>query len=53
MRRYGGGRIHAGALLDTGDDAQVNIGFERDLDMGDFRFIFGYCRRITPKLESQ
>lgn len=51
--KVGGGRMHAGALLDTGDDAQVNVGFERDLDTGDFRFTFGYCRRITPKLESQ
>jgi hypothetical protein len=45
--------MHAGALLNVDDEAQVNAGFERDLDTGDFRFTFGYCRRIAPKLESQ
>lgn len=47
-RTVGGGRVHAGALLDIDEEAQVNVGFERDVDTGDFRFTFGYCRRIFP-----
>jgi len=45
-RTVGGMRLHAGALLDINEEGQVNVGFERDLDTGDFRFTFGYCRRI-------
>lgn len=48
-RTVGGGRLHAGALLNVEDEAQVNVGFERDLDTGDFRFTFGYCRRFLPQ----
>lgn len=48
-RTVGGGRVHAGALLNVDDEAQVNVGFERDLDTGDFRFNFGYCRRLMPQ----
>lgn len=48
-RTAGGGRVHAGALLNVEDEAQVNVGFERDLDTGDFRFTFGYCRRLLPQ----
>ena len=49
-RTVGGGRVHAGALLDIEEEAQINVGFERDVDTGDFRFTFGYCRRIFPPL---
>jgi hypothetical protein len=41
-----GVRVHAGALLEVGDDAQVDIAFQRDLDTGDLRFTFGYSRRL-------
>ena len=42
----GGMRLHAGALLDVDEIAQVNVGFEQALKNDAFRFTFGYSRRI-------
>jgi len=43
-----GGRLHVGGLLEIGEESQVDIGFQRDFDTGDFRFNFGYSRRLLP-----
>lgn len=51
-RSVGGWRLHAGALLAVGDDGQVDVGFQRDLDRGDFRFTFGYTRRLWREPDS-
>ena len=47
-----GVRFHAGALLEVGDNAQVDVAFQRDLDTGDLRFTFGYSRRLWRSEET-
>ena len=45
-RESTGGRIHVGGLLQIGEESQMDVGFQRDLNTGDFRFTFGYCRNL-------
>ena len=36
--------ISRGGLLQIGEESQMDVGFQRDFDTGDFLFTFGYCR---------
>jgi len=38
--------ISRGGLLQIGEESQMDVGFQRDLDSSDFRFNFGYCRNL-------
>lgn len=38
--------ISRGGLLQIGEESQMDVGFQRDLNTGDFRFTFGYCRNL-------
>ena len=38
--------ISRGGLLQIGEESQMDVGFQRDFDTGDFRFTFGYCRNL-------